>query len=38
MQYLDRATDTLRNLGIMPSRHEFTPINALLEKNLGPRP
>jgi hypothetical protein len=32
MQYLDRATDTLRDLGIMPSRHEFTPINALLEK------
>jgi hypothetical protein len=32
MQYLDQATDTLRDLGISPPRHEFTPINALLEK------
>ena len=38
MQYLDQATGTLRDLGITPPRHEFTPINALAGKNLGPRP
>jgi hypothetical protein len=32
MQYLDQATGTLRDLGITPSRPDFAPINALLEK------
>jgi hypothetical protein len=32
MQYLDKATGTLRDLGIAPARPDFTPINALLEK------
>jgi hypothetical protein len=32
MQYLDRATGTLGDLGITPTRPDFTPINALLEK------
>lgn len=32
MQYLDRATETLRNLQISPARPDFAPINALLEK------
>ena len=32
MQYLDQATGTLRDLGITPTRPDFTPINALLEK------
>ena len=32
MQYLEQATGTLRDLGITPSRPDFTPINALLEK------
>jgi hypothetical protein len=32
MQYLDRATGTLRDLGITSTRPDFTPINALLEK------
>jgi hypothetical protein len=32
MQYLEQATGTLRDLGITPSRPDFTPVNALLEK------
>lgn len=32
IQYLDKATDTLRDLGIAPVKPDFTPINALLEK------
>jgi hypothetical protein len=32
MQYLDRATGALRNLGLMPERVEEAPINALLQK------
>jgi hypothetical protein len=32
MQYLDKATGTLRDLGIAPPRPDFAPINALLEK------
>jgi flagellar motor protein MotB len=32
MQYLDQATGALRQLGIMPSRVEDAPINALLQK------
>jgi hypothetical protein len=32
IQYLDKATDTLRELGIAPVKPDFTPINALLEK------
>jgi hypothetical protein len=32
MQYLDKATGTLRELGINPPRPTFAPINALLEK------
>lgn len=32
MQYLDRATGTLRDLGLTPARPDFAPINALLEK------
>ncbi len=32
IQYLDKATDTLRDLGIAPVKQDFTPINALLEK------
>jgi hypothetical protein len=32
MQYLDQATGTLRELGIAPSRPDFAPINALLER------
>lgn len=32
MQYLDRATGALRNLGIMPERTEEAPINGLLER------
>lgn len=32
IQYLDKATDTLHELGIAPVKPDFTPINALLEK------
>jgi hypothetical protein len=32
MQYLDRATNALRELGLMPERTEDAPINALLHK------
>lgn len=32
IQYLDKATDTLRDLGIAPVKPDFSPINALLEK------
>lgn len=32
MQYLDRATGALRNLGLLPERVEDAPINALLHK------
>jgi len=32
MQYLDKATSALRDLGVMPSKVEDAPINALLEK------
>jgi hypothetical protein len=32
MQYVDQATGTLRDLGITPTRPDFAPINALLEK------
>jgi len=32
MQYLDRATGVLRDLGLMPAKLEPAPINALLEK------
>jgi hypothetical protein len=32
MQYLDKATDALRELKIVAGRPDFTPINALLEK------
>lgn len=32
MQYLDKATSALRELGLMPSAPEESPINALLEK------
>lgn len=32
IQYLDKATDTLRDLGITPVKPDFAPINALLEK------
>jgi hypothetical protein len=32
MQYLDRATGALRELGIMPPKVEDAPINALLQK------
>ena len=32
MQYLDRATAALRDLGLMPERAEDAPINALLER------
>lgn len=32
IQYLDKATDTLRELGIAPVKPDFAPINALLEK------
>jgi hypothetical protein len=32
IQYLDQATGALRELGINPSRPDFAPINALLEK------
>ena len=38
MQYLDKATNVLRDLGLMPAKLEPAPINALLEKisNLEP--
>jgi hypothetical protein len=32
MQYLDKATATLRDLGLMPTKVEEAPINALLQK------
>jgi hypothetical protein len=32
MQYLDKATGALRDLGLMPSKVEDAPINALLER------
>lgn len=32
MQYLDKATDALRELKVSTGRPDFTPINALLEK------
>ena len=32
MQYLDKATGVLRDLGLMPAKLEPAPINALLEK------
>jgi flagellar motor protein MotB len=32
MQYLDKATATLRDLGVMPAKVEDAPINALLQK------
>src|SRR5919199_134338 len=32
MQYLDKATGALRELGLMPAKVEDAPINALLEK------
>jgi hypothetical protein len=32
MQYLDKATGALRNLGLMPEKVEEAPINALLQK------
>ena len=32
MQYLDRALTTLRDMGIVPSKGEDAPINALLQK------
>ncbi len=32
MQYLDKAAGTLRDMGLMPSKVEPAPINALLEK------
>ncbi len=32
MQYLDKATATLRDLGLMPTKVEDAPINALLQK------
>ncbi len=32
MQYLDRATGALREMGLMPAKVEEAPINALLEK------
>ncbi len=32
MQYLDKATGALRDLGIMPPKVDFAPMNALLEK------
>ncbi|WP_374305107.1 cell surface protein [Methylocella sp.] len=32
MQYLDRANDALRDLGLLPAKVEPAPINALLEK------
>jgi hypothetical protein len=35
LQYLDRATQALRQLGLMPERTEEAPINALLHKIAG---
>jgi hypothetical protein len=32
MQYLDRATNALRDLGLMPEKAEEAPINALLQR------
>ena len=32
MQYLDQASTTLRDMGLMPAKIEPAPINALLEK------
>src|SRR5919112_1498914 len=32
MQYLDRATNALRDLGLLPERAEDAPVNALLQK------
>jgi hypothetical protein len=32
MQYLDKATGTLRELGLLPAKVEDAPINALLQK------
>jgi hypothetical protein len=32
MQYLDKATGALRELGITPTKSDFTPINVLLDK------
>lgn len=32
IQYLDRATGALRDLGIMPPKVDFTPINVLLDQ------
>ena len=32
LQYLDKASSTLRDMGLMPARIEPAPINALLEK------
>ncbi len=38
MQYLDKATGVLRDLGLMPAKLEPAPINALLEKISGLEP
>ena len=32
MQYLDKATNALRDLGLMPEKTEDAPINALLQR------
>src|SRR5262245_66629761 len=32
LQYLDKASTALRDLGLMPTKSEPAPINALLEK------
>ena len=32
LQYLDRATQALRDLGLVPERAEDAPVNALLHK------
>ncbi len=32
LQYLDKASNALRDLGLMPDKVEPAPINALLEK------
>jgi len=36
MQYLDKATGTLRDLGLLPAKVEDAPINALLQKISDP--
>jgi hypothetical protein len=37
MQYLDRATGTLRDLGITPTRPDFTPITRCFRSAMIPR-